>query len=224
MIRRAVRAIDLALRVAFRIRSPDDPRALFRLRRARAVRPLPLADGVVPAGAPVLELHFWNERLPRLARARTDLEFGARLGRAGIDGLRAVARALDRDPSLAETRAVGASIAVLSPLAAPGARSVLSRLGFTLLPARRATAARRAADGLWAALLLRAFQPEARGPSRGVPLEIWMSAAALRARYGAQRAPRSRPGGARTDGARAPVIGRGEGRDVGAPHPPTHPS
>ncbi len=185
MMERAVRALDAALRVAWGIRAPDDPRALFRLRLVRAAHAISLPDQPVPAGAVVVDLHLWNERLPRLPDGGPDLAWGARTVRAVVVGLRAVAREMARDPALAAAQALYAPVPSVSPLQGAAARRILARLGFTiwLTPPPRSSAL-RIADRVWAALLVRAVQPAAHAPAHGAPMEVWMSAATLLSRYG----------------------------------------
>jgi hypothetical protein len=60
----------------------DDPACLFRIQRARAAAEVKLADGVrVRKGDPILNLHLWNEHMPRLDSDGMDFKWARRIGR-----------------------------------------------------------------------------------------------------------------------------------------------
>jgi len=112
----------------------DDPDCLFRLRVTQAAHPVPLNGDEVPAGAPVLELHLWNEHIPPLPTAGPDAAWATHLRRLLIPSFRAVARQVRHDPRLAGVRAVSGTMAFLSPAEHPGGVHLMQRLGFTVMP------------------------------------------------------------------------------------------
>lgn len=63
-----VSGIDRLLRLRHGVfEFSDDPQCLLRVGITRSPQTIELADGtIVPRGAPVAELHFWNERLSQL--------------------------------------------------------------------------------------------------------------------------------------------------------------
>lgn len=137
MMRRLVRTLDELQRRRLGIREfCDDPECLFRIRVARAERPLAVADGEVPAGAQVLELHFWNEHFPRLPPSGLDLAWAARGQHMLIASLRKLARHLRDAPDLRSVAAVIGVTVLISPGEASAPEKLLSRLGFASAPYR----------------------------------------------------------------------------------------
>jgi hypothetical protein len=112
----------------------DDPKAMFRIRVIEAPHTLHLSDGEVPAGAPILELHFWNDRAPRMSEQGPDLAWGLAVYRMLSPSLRALARCLETDPELAEVQAVGGSTVLVSFGASGGAEKLFERLGLEIAP------------------------------------------------------------------------------------------
>ena len=131
-----IRTFDAFLRRCYRIEElSGDPECLLRIRLARATHPVSLPDGVVAAGAEVLEIHLWNERVPPLPAGGPDLAWAHRSQRMFLASLREVARRLREDPPLAGIRAVtGVTALVFSPDGLERNR-LMQRLGFTVLPA-----------------------------------------------------------------------------------------
>jgi hypothetical protein len=60
----------------------DHPACLFRIQRAKAAADVKLADGVrVRKGDPILNLHLWNEHMPRLDPGGMDFKWARLIGR-----------------------------------------------------------------------------------------------------------------------------------------------
>jgi hypothetical protein len=132
-MRQIIRAFDRGLRRTLGVREFDaDPECLLRIRRTRARRPLPLPGAVVPAGAPVLELHLWNERIPPISPQGADVAWAASIERRFLRSLRLLARHVQEEPGLREARALGGA----TVLAARPAQGLIPRLGFHILPYR----------------------------------------------------------------------------------------
>jgi MFS family permease len=156
---------------------PGAPHGLFGMRRARYHgKPVTLPDGTrVARGDPIVELHFRNDRLPKIvARSST-----WRLARMLAEDLQALARwssRLDRDDA---PRAVF-GVTVLGR-AAP-------RLGFFVRPRPRGVYTWL--EGLFMTGLLALYHPEGTGRLRrgttygSAPAEVWMSREELIRRYG----------------------------------------
>jgi hypothetical protein len=95
----------------------DNPTCMLRVAPCKAETELRLSDGVVVArGAPILDLHFWNERLPQASDCH-GLGWGSRFGRQLIRSLEELAAALDHDARLAN------AVAIRGRLAFAGARN-----------------------------------------------------------------------------------------------------
>jgi uncharacterized membrane protein YdjX (TVP38/TMEM64 family) len=108
----------------------DDPKCLFRASLTHTLRPLPVSGGEIPAGAKMLELHFWNENIPPVPSEKADLAWAARLYRTGLYSLRTLGDQLSGNPCLSDVKAVGG----VTPLFFPGDGSawekIFSRMGF----------------------------------------------------------------------------------------------
>jgi hypothetical protein len=114
----------------------DDPDCVLRIRLARAARRLELGGSVIEAGEPILELHLWNERLPRVPPGSVSLAPSRAMYRAFVASLRLLARRMQADPQLARLRAVAGSSALFAIGRHPGGVHAMERLGFTVLPYR----------------------------------------------------------------------------------------
>jgi hypothetical protein len=167
----------------------DDPTCIFRVARLPAEQDVRLPDGAwIRRGEPILDLHFWNERLPQ-ASASQGLGWGGRFGRRMLRSFGHLAHAIDADPRLSD------AVAIRGRLAFAGARNreECQRFGrwFGLLTAEeeRLTLGRRAhdaAEDIWLVALTYTFNP---GSLRGRSVvrrrdDLWMSRATLATRYG----------------------------------------
>jgi hypothetical protein len=114
----------------------DHPQCMFRVRLSRADQPLPVPGGTVPAGARVLELHFWNEHMPRIPPEGMTLTQAARMHRMLIQSLRVLAGQISSEPRFRGVRAVGGVTVLVVAGGTSGAEKLLERLGFRLTPYR----------------------------------------------------------------------------------------
>jgi hypothetical protein len=112
----------------------DAPDCVLRIQVTYAHHALEFGDFAVAAGQPVIEIHFWNEHLPRVPAAGPDPGWGLGIQRAFIGSLRALARLMESDPALADVRAVGGVLALLSPGDHPAGVRLMERMGFTVRP------------------------------------------------------------------------------------------
>jgi hypothetical protein len=114
----------------------DDPECILRLQEGRAPHQLPLPEGPVNAGEPVLFIHLWNERLPLYPPSGPDLSWAALVFRRFIHSLQLAARYLRSQPQYHVMRAIG-GVSVLLPAAnRAGQTHPLVSMGFTLFPYR----------------------------------------------------------------------------------------
>jgi hypothetical protein len=114
----------------------DHPDCLFRLQFTRAPHLIRLPDGDVPAGAPVLGLHFFNENMPQIPEEGPYTAFAVRGARMLKASFRQMARAITERSDMADIRAIGGTGVLLYPGAGPGAEKLMERLGFTIFPYR----------------------------------------------------------------------------------------
>jgi hypothetical protein len=78
----------------------DHPACLFRIQRAKAAANVKLADGVcVRKGDPILNLHLWNEHMPRLDPGGMDFKWARLIGREIAASLERLATHMAEDLS-----------------------------------------------------------------------------------------------------------------------------
>lgn len=111
-----------------------DQYSLLRLQLTVARRPLFLSDCQVERGAPVLQLHLWNEHLLTPAPAGPDLAWAKLMQRLFLKSLKEAAHYVGEHPKLAEARAVGGITVLLGAGGFDGGARLVERLGFTVLP------------------------------------------------------------------------------------------
>jgi hypothetical protein len=112
----------------------DDPRAMFRIQIAQAPHTLHLSDGDVEAGAPVLQLHFWNEHTPEFSRAGPDLAWAMGVYRMLRPSFRILARHLVENPDLAGVQALGGATILVGVGKDSSPEKLFRRLGLELFP------------------------------------------------------------------------------------------
>lgn len=171
----------------------DNPECILRVERRRAERAITLSDGVVVAkGDPILELHFWNEQMPKTT-AKPGLGWGGRFGRRLLRSFGELAAVIESDPRLCDAVAVRGRLA----FAAARNRDDMRRFGHwfaleTPVEPERLPLGRRlhdAAEDVYLVALSYAFNP---GSLRGRQTlrrrdDLWMSKATLLARHGVKR-------------------------------------
>jgi len=139
-MRRLIRSFDAFLRRRYGIielvPEPSDPACMLRVRVTRAAHPVSLPEGPVAAGAEVLELHLWNERVPPMPVAGPDLAWARRTQRMFLGSLREAARQLREDPRLAGVQAVTGTSVLVSGAGGVERDRLLQSLGFSVFPAR----------------------------------------------------------------------------------------
>jgi hypothetical protein len=174
------------------------PTCMLRVVVIRAEREMRLSDGaVIQPGDAVIDIHFWNERLPKTS-AGQGLGWGGRFGRQLRRSFVDLAAAIDADPRLA------GAVAVRGRLAFAGARNrdEMRRFGQWFgfegaeqtgsLPLRRRL--HDAAEDIWLLALTWTFNPGCL-PTRQMVRrreDLWISKAKLLERYATpvkQRAP-----------------------------------
>ena len=112
----------------------DDPDCLFRAKIGQAPHRLHLPVGEIPAGAKVLELHFWNEHMPRIPPEGPDLGLAVQGRRMLVRSLRQAAWILEHDPRMAGVQAVGGATVLFAAGDGSAAEKLFTRLGFSEFP------------------------------------------------------------------------------------------
>jgi hypothetical protein len=166
----------------------------------RAERSFPVENGVIEAGAPLLELHFWNEQVPRPQDGAPSISWAAQGLRALLSSFAKLARHLERSPELKPIAGVFGITTFMSPGDAETGGRLLTRLGFSYAPHRGSLGA---FGDFWENLhvwfMYRTF---AGGDSRRRlsgfrRVQMWMSREEFLHRYGTAAARTTRGGAAR---------------------------
>ncbi len=166
----------------------NSPTCMLRVVVKRAEQELRLSDGaVVRPGETFIDIHFWNERLPKAA-ASHGLGWGGRFGRALKRSFVDLAAAIDQDPRLAGAVAVRGRLAFAGARNRDEMRRFGAWFGFELietgpLPLRRRV--HDAAEDLWLLALTWTFNPGSL-PTRQMIRkreDLWISKAKLVQQY-----------------------------------------
>lgn len=178
----------------------DDPSCILRISATKADRSVVLSDGTpVRHGDPLIELHWTNERLPRIPEHGPDLGWATAMRRGIETSLRALARYLVSHERDCGAAAIHASMVFGTRLGSGQVDRWARRIGFELIEREPAatlgTHLRGIGDGLLLLGLTWAFNP---GGLKHKPFfrdryEIWISRATLLDRFGECPRPDSAP-------------------------------
>jgi hypothetical protein len=185
-----VRALDSWMRLRQGITEfTDDPNCILRVSLEAADRDLLLADGVVvKLGEPILEMHFWNERLP-LANGAIGLGWGGRFGRRLRRSFDNLAVALECDPRFSDVVALRGRLAFAGVRNSADCRRFGAWFGFEVAEETRPITLRRrvhdVAEDVWLLALTYTFNPAALHGRSLVRRRdnMWISRARLVERY-----------------------------------------
>jgi hypothetical protein len=164
----------------------DDADCVLRIKRCRAPRSLPVERGAIPADAEVLELHLWNEHVPRRSASVSSLAWAAKGQRALVGSLAKLARHVEQRDELRNVTGIFGITTLMSPKDAATADRLLTRLGFAHAPYRsRFGAFGDFWENLHVWFLYRTFcRGSGRKPLSGLRRRIlWMSKEDLLRRY-----------------------------------------
>jgi hypothetical protein len=177
---------------------------MFRVSTKRSGKAVVLRDGArIEPHHHVLELHFWNEQLPRIRQDGLRFAWAVHARGRFNASLAMLAESIEKERRYADVRALQATLTL--PLAYRADRVIrfTERLGFTCIPLDRRPLRRRIHDLLEDFLILGlawTFNPGSLR-NRGVfrrRIELWMSRSLLMARYGRSQASASRTSFARS--------------------------
>ena len=134
-MRAAVRFIDSLLSAILDVYGfSDDPECLLRIQLREASHTVSIGSYVISKGEPVLALHAWNERMPKLPEEGASMEWALRLRRMIVHSFRLVAKEMQNDSEYSQVRAVCGESALFSFTDHTGGIRLMQRLGFTVLP------------------------------------------------------------------------------------------
>ena len=193
----AVRTLDALLRRCLGIYEfCQDEDCVLRLAVRRSKCDLTLSDGTrICRGAPVGELHLWNEHVPTIPPEGPDLAWALAFRRRLAHSLAQLAAHVERHPGVQGLQAFRADLSFGSRYGLEPWRNMLGRWGFDLVD-------EDGRDGLWGRLagfgnnlyawaLVWAFNPASLRDARPRDLrrdQVWMARGVLRGRYLNRRA------------------------------------
>jgi hypothetical protein len=111
-----------------------DPECIFRLQLRRAAHDVNLQGNQIVKGDPILGLHIWNERMPKLPVEGADLRWARQAHRLLLHSFRLIAREMQSDEKYAGTQALFGISALFSFTGHTGGVRMMQHFGFTVLP------------------------------------------------------------------------------------------
>ncbi len=179
----------------------EDPECLFRVSVTHTSRPIRVSGGEVPAGAKVLEMHFWNENFPHVPPDGPDMAFAVNLHRMGTSSLRALADHIKKDSRLAEVQAVGGVTSLFGAGEGSAEERAFSKNGFTITSHHNSLGFfGRFWESVYAWMIMWAFNPATLQHKSLLQLpwsEFWMFADDFVGRYASTQVQSSKVYGSR---------------------------
>lgn len=183
-----VRFTDWFLRRWYRVKEfTADPDCLIRIAPAEARRPIALSDGVtVRPGDQVLDLHIWNEQLPRFFGSEADFTWATLIRRNLMHSVRCLAQHLANDPQCQNLVAVRARVTFGTRRRAEQIRRAAAYFGFEMVEGVLPNGWHERGEDILIWAFARAFNPAAlrRHKLRRDRTELWISRNRLLQLYG----------------------------------------
>jgi len=109
----------------------DHPLCIFRIQVSQLDHTVVLSDGVsAQPGDRILDLHFWNEHVPRMARDGASIRWGLQMSRCVNVSLRELARYLSFERELTDIVLIRANVMFCTADESGQLIRICSRLGF----------------------------------------------------------------------------------------------
>lgn len=186
-VRQLVRSFDALLSQYYGIHEfTDDPGCIIRIARARAGRAVILSDGTeLGIDDPVLDLHWWNERLPQIPQRGPDPAWAAAMRRRIRSSLQTLGRHLASVHDYDDVRGLRAEIVFGTRIGRQQLVRAARRFGFDVVeraaPHGFTAQLHQAGDSMLLWGLIWAYNP---GGLKHKPLlrerdELWISRGAL---------------------------------------------
>jgi hypothetical protein len=184
----AVRTLDKHMRRRLGIvEFSDNPDCLFRVCFTPAYRDLQLHDVTVAQGAPIAEVHWWNEHLPKMGTAGLDMKWAVAMRRKLLVTHREMAQQLKLNPNWQAVQAVGTTTAMFPASDASWVRK-MKRMGYEVSAhGNSGGATGEFFERIWAWMIWRTYQAgtlRVLSPFAIERSDFWMSAANLLHVYG----------------------------------------
>lgn len=110
------------------------PRCIFRVEIGANPDDIRLSDGRrIAAGAPVANLHFWNEQVPVMPESGATVRWAIEMQRCVGHSLDELADYLDRDREVSDVRGIHINLAIANASRGQQAAGLMERFGFERL-------------------------------------------------------------------------------------------
>ena len=183
-----VRVTDWFLRRYYRVQEfTADPDCLLRVSHTYATREIELSDGTrVAPSDPVLDLHLWNEQLPRFFGPGADFSWASLIRRNLQRSIQELARYLAKDPACESVLAVRACVTFGTGQRHAQVERAAARFGFELIEGGPPSVLHALGEDILIWAFARAFNPAAlrRHKLRRDRTELWVSREKLLKLYG----------------------------------------
>jgi hypothetical protein len=112
----------------------DHPDCLIRVRVVRSDRPLVVANDVISVGEKIVEIHFWNEHVPRIPDSGADMAWAVKGVRMLASSFTELARQISTNEKFHGVKAVGGVTPLFFTGQGTSGERIWKRLGFTMTP------------------------------------------------------------------------------------------
>jgi len=112
----------------------DDPECIVRIQLTQMPHDITIGNVKISKGDPVLGIHAWNDRMPKLPKAGEALDWALRFRRQAIYSFELVAKEMKNDSKYSEVRALGGDSTLFSFSNHTGGLRMMQRMGFTVIP------------------------------------------------------------------------------------------
>lgn len=193
ILRAVILAIDYLLVRLYKIEPFTQANGcIFRIALVKNDKELILSDGtMVYPGETVAEIHFWNERIPKMPPGGPDLAWGQQFYRLLRRSLTLLAEYVQRDPRFAQVRAFRGETTWVPRVGALNIPAVVQHLGFDLIFLERKAGPLRRFLAFWDNLytwgLIWTYNPGAliyKDILRSERCRFWISKESLIRHYG----------------------------------------
>lgn len=162
---------------------------ILRIRLIEARRIVVLPEGQISAGAKVVGLHLWNERIPPLPGAGLDMVWAGKLHRRVTASCRLLARHLLEDPRFAGVQGLTGTTVLFFPGDRSAAERLFTRLGFIATPYQSSLGSfGEFWENVYSWMIMRASKAATRPPWQLRRTEVWISADEFIRRHSARGA------------------------------------
>ena len=188
-----VRAIDHFLIDYYQIYAfTQDEGCMLRISKAEADKDIQLSDGAcIRSGDPILELHFWNERIPPMPEEGPNLAWALKFQRKARRSLQLLAQYLESNPDFDDVLAMSGDPPFASRLGSVNLTVMVRGWGFDLIPIHEGSGLLKGFAEFWVDVyamgLLWAYNPASieRKRFQGMKREeLWISRQTLMQKYG----------------------------------------